>query len=157
MAILMNAETLHFVKGLDPVADAFSGTVYSDIVDFSQHQEMLFVVYKAAGATGTSALTVQACDDISASNSTAIPFWYRAITSGDTHGTFTAATTTGFTTTAGASQLYVIGVTQEQMIASGYKYLRLKAVEDANDPVLGGILIIGCQPIHATAHNSIID
>ena len=24
---------LHFVKGLDPVADAFSGTVYSDIIE----------------------------------------------------------------------------------------------------------------------------
>lgn len=157
MATLTNLETLHFVKGLDPVADAFSGTVYSDVVDMKEHYEMLFVIYKAAGATGTSAITVQACDDTTPSNRTAVPFWYRAITTGDTHGAMTAATTTGFTTTAGASQLYVIGVTQEQLISSGYRYVQLKAVEDANDPVLGGILIIGAQPVHATAHSSIID
>lgn len=157
MATLTNLETLHFVKGLDPVADAFSGTVYSDVVDMKEHYEMLFVIYKGAGATGTSAITVQACDDTTPSNRTAVPFWYRAITTGDTHGAMTAVAATGFTTTAGASQLYVVGVTQEQLISSGYRYVQLKAVEDANDPVLGGILIIGAQPVHATAHSSIID
>jgi len=155
--MILNTEILHLVKGLDPVADAFSGTVYSDIVDMKDHREIIFVIYKGVGTTGTSTITVEASDDNAGSNVSAVPFWYRAITTGDTHGTLTAATTAGFATTAGSSQLYIIGVTQEQAISSGYRYVRLKAVEVVDSPVLGGILIIGSQPVHATAHSSIID
>lgn len=139
-------EKLHFVKGLDPVADFMAGTVYSDIVDFSLHQEILFVIYKGVGTTGTSTITVEASDDISGSNVSAIPFKYKAVTSTDLQGAVTTATTSGFTTTAGSSQIYVIEVIPEEMAASGYQYVRLKAVESANDPVLGGILVIAGEP-----------
>ena len=65
---------LHFVKGFDPVADAFAATVYSDIIEVAG-QGIGFVIYKGVGTTGTSTITVEACDDISASNSTAVVFW----------------------------------------------------------------------------------
>lgn len=133
----------HFMKGLDPVADAFASTVYSDIVDFRDYHSLVFVVYKGVGTTGTSTLTVEASDDTSGSNTTAIPFRYKAITSGDTEGALTAATTSGFTTTAGSSQLYLIEVDQQEMGDTGYNYVRLKAVESADDPVVGAVLIIG--------------
>lgn len=136
---------LHLVKGLDPVADAFDGTVYSDIINMKNHEEITFVIYKGVGTTGTSTITVEACDDASASNSAAIAFDYQAITSGDTHGAMTAATTTGFTTTAGSSQLYLIRV-KAQALSNNYGYVRLKAVEVANSPVLGGILAILSGP-----------
>jgi len=136
---------LHLVKGLDPVADAFDGTVYSDIINMKNHEEITFVIYKGVGTTGTSTITVEACDDVSASNSAAIAFDYQAITSGDTHGAMTAATTAGFTTTAGSSQLYLIRV-KAQALSNNYGYVRLKAVEVANDPVLGGILAILSGP-----------
>ena len=139
-------EQLHAVKGLDPVADAFSGTVASDVIDFSLHQEVLFVIYKGVGTTGTSVITVEACDNTTPSTTSAIPFKYKAITSTDLQGAVTTATASGFTTTAGSSQIYVIEVIPEEMSASGYQYVRLKAVEDTNNPVLGGILILAGAP-----------
>src|SRR5690606_17891631 len=136
------SQYVHFVKGLDPVADAFNGTVSSDIVNMKDYSHATFVVYKGVGATGTSTITVEACDDTSGSNTTAIPFRYKAITSGDTEGSLTTATAAGFTTTAGSSQIYVIEVAAEELGDTGYGYVRLTATEVANDPVLGGILIL---------------
>ena len=85
----------HLVKGLDPVADAFAGTKYTDVVDFKNHNIVEFYIYKGVGTTGTSTVTVEACDDTTPSNTTAVTFRYQAITSGDTHGALTAATTAG--------------------------------------------------------------
>ena len=136
----------HLVKGLDPVADAFAGTVYSDIVSMSGHNVCQFIIYKGVGATGTSTVTVEACDDVSASNVSAVTFRHAAITSGDTHGTYTTDTTAGFTTTAGSSQIYKIDVDAQALAASGYEFVRLKMVEVANDPVLGGVLINLLEP-----------
>ena len=48
-------------------------------------------------ATGTSTITIEACDDVSASNVSAIPFKYQKQTgSDDTYGALTSATTAGF-------------------------------------------------------------
>lgn len=136
----------HLVKGLDPVADAFSGTVYSDIISLAMRHHIEFVIYKGVGATGTSTITIEASDDVSGSNVSAVPFHYQAITTGDTHGALTAATATGFVTSAGSSQLYKICLDSQALAASGYKYVRLKAVESVDSPVLGGILAILSEP-----------
>lgn len=135
-------ERLQLIKGLDPVADAFSGTVYSDVVNVKNLGKVLFVLVVGVGTTGTSTITVQACDDVTPSNRTAIPFRYREILTGDTEGTITAATATGFTTTAGSSKLIAVEIDESDLAATGYGYVQLKAVESANDPVLGGILVI---------------
>jgi hypothetical protein len=74
-ALLM--EQLHFVKGIDPVADVFDTTQYSDVVDMSEYNRALFAIYIGVGATGTSTLTVEACDDIVPTNVSAVPFYYR--------------------------------------------------------------------------------
>lgn len=136
----------HLVKGIDPVADAFAGTVYSDIVSMKGHAHCQFIIIKGVGTTGTSTITVEACDDVSASNTTAVPFSYQAITSGDTAGDFTTVADTGFATTAGSSQLYAIYVDWDDIVATGYGYVRLAAVEVADDPVLGGVLINLLEP-----------
>jgi hypothetical protein len=136
----------HPVKGLDPVADAFAGTVSSDVVNMKRHAHVTFLVYKGVGTTGTSTITVEACDDVTPSNTSAIPFHYRAYTSGDTPGTLTAAASTGFATTAGSSQLYVIEVDNKALSDSGYNYVRLKAVEVVDSPVVGAILILLSEP-----------
>jgi len=137
---------LHVAKGIDPVADAFSGTVYSDIFSMRRHGNITFVIYKGVGATGTSTITVEACDDVSGSNVSAVAFKYQAITTGDTHGSMTDATSAGFTTTAGSSQLYKIMCDASALLASGYGFIRLKAVESVDSPVLGGILAIMGEP-----------
>jgi hypothetical protein len=134
-------EHAHFIKGLDPVADAFSGTVYSDIVNMKNFAKAVFQLYKGVGTTGTSTITVEACDDVAGSNVVAIPFRYRAITTNDSQGNLNQATAAGFTTTAGSSQMYLIEVDENAMGASGYQYVRLKAVEVVDSPVLGGITI----------------
>jgi hypothetical protein len=135
------SETAHYVKGIDPVADAFSGTAATDIVNAEAYHKTQFIMYTGAGVTGTSVLTVQACSDVSASATTAVPFRYRAITSDDTQGALTAATTSGFTTTAGASQIYVVEVDNDELAATGYGYVRLVATESADAPQLGCVLI----------------
>ena len=142
--------TDHPVKGLDPVADAFSGTVYSDVVNLANYASAEFTIYKGVGATGTSTITMEACDNAAGANPVAVPFYYQAYTGvDDLPGVVTAAAAAGFDTTAGSSQLYEIQV-DSQRLPSGKNWLRLKAVEVVNDPVLGGILIELEGPRYAT-------
>lgn len=140
-------QTGHIVQGLAPVADAFSGTVYSDVFNMKNYKGCTFIVYKGVGTTGTSTITVSACDDTTPSNRTAIPFRYRANTTSDTWGAVTAATTTGFTTSAGSNHIYEIIVDADELGDTGYGYVELKLVEVANDPVLGGILWVGHESL----------
>jgi len=140
-ALLM--ERLAFVKVLDPVADAFDSTPTTDIINMKNLSRILFVVHIGVGATGTSTFTVEACDDVSASNVSAIPFYYREITTGDTEGAIALKASTGVVDTAGSSKILLIEVREDALAASGYGYVRVKAVESVNSPVLGGILAIG--------------
>ncbi len=146
----------HIVHGLAPVADAFSGTVRSDVFNMKNYNGCTFLIYKGVGTTGTSTITVNACDNTTPSNRTAIPFKYRANTSSDTWGAVTVATTAGFTTTAGSNHMYEIIVDGDELGDTGYGYVELTATEVVDSPVLGGILWIGhdpkqCQDVPATA------
>lgn len=136
------------VKGLDAVANAFASTVYSDIVNMTNWDSVLFILHKGVGTTGTSTLTVEACDDVSASNTTAVPFYYKTFitSSSDVGSVLTRATTTGFLTTAGSSQLYGVEVRGQDLASTGYQYVRLKCVESVASAVLGGIIIIMGNP-----------
>ncbi len=149
-------DQLHFFKGLDPVADAFDGTVYSDIVE-CWGGGVLFIIIKGVGTTGTSTITVEACDDVTPTNSTAVAFMYRTCTTGDTWGSWTQATTAGFATTAGSSQLYQVYVPQSELASEGYGYARLAAVEVVNAAVLGGILGAVVDLKYGPAPESLID
>jgi len=143
----MKHTMLHLIKGLDPVADAFDGTVYSDIISCRNFKTIAFVIFKGAGAVGTSKITVNASNNIVAGAETAIPFRYQRINPGDTHSTLTKCTAAGgFTTTAGSSEMYIIYVNASDVGATGYEFCRLSAVEVANAEVLGGILAIGLDP-----------
>lgn len=136
----------HVVHGIAPVADAFAGTVASDVFNMENYHGCTFYVYKGVGTTGTSTITVEACDYTTPSNTTAIPFRYRVNTSSDTWGAVQTATTAGFATTAGSNHIYEIIVDGDELGDTGYGYVRLKAVEVVNDPVLGGVLWIGHEP-----------
>jgi hypothetical protein len=135
---------MHIVPVLYPVADAFAGTVNTDIVEV-QGEGVLFVLTKGVGTTGTSTLTVDACDDTTPSNTSTVPFKYRISTTPDVWGNWTDVAATGFATTAGSNQVYQVWAAAEEFGASGYAYARLSAVEVANDPVLAGVnaIIIG--------------
>ena len=142
MTLMM--ENLHFAKGIDPIADAFAGTVNSDVYSMRGHGRGLFVVYVGDGATGTSTLTVEACDDVTPSNTTAIGFWYREITSTDVQGAITRAAAAGFVTTAGSSKIVLVEVDAKDLAddGGGFGFVRLHAVESVNSPVLGGVMFI---------------
>ena len=149
---MLMLQHMHAIKGLDPVADAFDNatTPASDVVNMKNWQNVVFTVYYGVGATGTQTWTVEACDDVVPTNTSAIPFHYRQTLSGDTSGALTAATATGFTVTAGSSKIVEIEVEAQALAALGYGFVRLKqSAEPVNSPCLGGILIQLCNPRYA--------
>lgn len=129
----------HFVNALVPVADAFAGTKETDIIRVDG-DGIEFTVYSGVGATGTSTFTVEACDDVSATATTAVPFWYKEVATdpGDTE--WTLATASGFTRTAGSNYACRIFVPADLIGQTGRAFARLKAVEVVDSAVLGGIL-----------------
>jgi hypothetical protein len=135
-------ERLQFITGKDPVADAFAGTVSSDVVDMSEFSRIVFLLHIGVGATGTSTITVEACDDVTPSNTTAVPFFYRIDHVGD-EGVIAAAAATGFATTAGSSKIVAVEVREDALADTNFQFVRLKAVEVVDSAVLGGILILG--------------
>lgn len=137
--------------GLVPVADAFSGTVASDILSMRSHNRVRFIYFWGVGATGTLTLTVEASDDVSATNTTAVAFRYRVTVAGATPGAMTTATSAGFTTTAGSSQIIELEVDAATVGATGYSFVRSKSVEVVDSPILGGILVEMLEPRHSSA------
>lgn len=150
-------EEYQFIKGLDPVADAFAGTVSSDVVDMSEFEEVAFVMHIGVGATGTSTWTVEACDDIVPTTTSAIAFHSRLIATGDTEGALTARAAAGTIPTAGSSKIFIATVREDALAASGYRYVRATCVESVDSPVLGGILVIGKKKAARAVSNSAID
>ena len=148
---MLQMSTVHALKGLDPVADVFDTVQHSDVINLKNHHNCLFTVYVGVGATGTQTFTVDACDDVTPSNTSAIPFHYRQTLTGDTPGAITAATSAGFTVTAGSSKIIEIEVESQALAASGYGYVRLTSTEVTNSPVLGGILAQLFNPRYAVA------
>lgn len=129
---------VHFVKGLDPVADFNNGTVYSDIIEV-MGDGVGFLYYKGVSAGADAAtITVQASSTIAAGATSAVPFWYKVVDTTDSG--WTAATTAGFTITSGSSQLYEIRVPKDVFGSTGYKYARLSCAENADHAVVGAIL-----------------
>jgi hypothetical protein len=148
--VAVKSLTAKYVQGLPPVADAFEGTVSSDIINLRDWGHVEFIVVRGVGVTGSSTLTVEACDDVSASNVSALPFRYRESGANtDVFGALTEATSSGFVntvTTTGSNRITVIEVDAEALGASGYGYVRLKTVQSVDSPVLGGILVRLSEP-----------
>jgi hypothetical protein len=138
------------VKGLDPAANAFAGTIYCAVTRVNNYDAVRFIYYKAVGLTGTATLTIEACDDLAGTNPVAIPFAYQAYTgANDVPGAVTQALAAGFTTIAGSSQLYVLECEMQRM--AGKQCLRLKSVEGVASPVLGGVLIEMVKPAYGVS------
>lgn len=146
MKNMLFSEKVHVVKGLDPVANAFAGTVYTDVVNMKNYGKCTFLIVKGVGATGTTVVTVLASSDVDKTATTAIPFKYRVCTTGDTWGSLTAAEAAGFTTTAGSSQRYLIEVDNKALALTGYGYVVLCMVEATAAAVLGGVDIFLSEP-----------
>ena len=146
----------HAIPVIYPVADAFNGTVTSDVVEV-QGEGVLFEITKGVGATGTSTITVLSCDNTTPSTTAAVAFQYRISTTPDIWGAWTQAATTGFATTAGSNQMYQIYVDAQKLAANNYAYAQLKAVEVVNDPVLAGVNAYIENTRYADQPESLID
>jgi len=139
-------EQLRFTQGLAPVADYDAAGVSSDIVNCENYGKVVFVIHKGVGTTGTGVLTIEASDDVSASNTTAVPYRYLEVSTADVVGTLTEAAAAGFTLTVGSNIIVVAEVDAVELSKAGYGYVRATLTESADDPVLAGILVILCEP-----------
>ena len=151
MAVRKISEVIHFGVGIAPVADVFDSTQYSDVVNLQNFGKVAFVVFTGVGATGTQTFTVEACDDVVPTNVSAVAFYSRSYYNSDVPGALTSQASAGYTVTAGSNAIHVIEIDVEALIASGYKYARMKSVEVTNSPVLGGILTMLLDP-RSTEH-----
>lgn len=139
-------ENIKYVNGaLGPVADALAGTVYSDVVSLSKYKKAAIFLKRGVGTTGTQTLTVQACDDFTPSNTEDIAFTYRRLSSGDTLGDKTAATSAGFTTAAGGADTYILEIDADAL-PEGKPNFRLKSVEVVDAAVVADVFIMLSDP-----------
>lgn len=153
-------ENYHLAMGLSPIADAFADdTVRSDVVNMKNFHSFGGIVFWGVGTTGTLTITVEACDDVVPTNTTAIPFKYRVITglinAADTHGALTQATASGVLTTAGSHQMVVVEVSAEEMGDTGYGYARIAITETVDSPLLGGIILFQGRPRYDTTTSTL--
>lgn len=145
-------DDFHVAIGRSPVADAFATTTgTSDVVNMKNFHSVTFLVFWGVGTTGTVKIQVEACDNTTPSNTTAIPFRYRVITggldAGDTAGAITVATASdGYTTTAGSHQIVVVEADASELADTGYGYVRCKCTEVVDSALLGGVLILQGKP-----------
>jgi len=121
--------------------DFLDGTVDTDVVNLGKYEKAMWIIQKGAGATGTTVVTVDSCLDVTPTASTAIAFNYWVCTTGDTYGDMQTATATGFTTTAGANQVYKVEVNAAEL-SDTHKYARLVCTEATNDPCDGSIVCV---------------
>ncbi len=125
-------------------ADMFNGNLTTDVLNMTNYGSIVFVLQKGAGAVGTATITVESCDDTSATTSTAVGFTYQASTvdAGNTWAAAVEVGAAGFTTTAGANQAYLIEIRDDQLSGTD-GYVRAVFTETANAAVEGGVVSIG--------------
>lgn len=135
MAVGRFAQEFATVLGLPPQADAFATTGISDIVNATDAEEVIFRLLLGATADNVNTITVEACDNTTPSNSTAIPFTYQLTSTEGSPGAVTVATSSGVATDGdlAANQHYTIMVDPADIEAAashaGRKYVRLVVTE----------------------------
>lgn len=142
----------HIVQGIVPAADRFAGGVSSDIVSLKDYGRVTFLIITGAieDACVSNVVTVDACDDTTPSNTTAVSFYHRSLewsTSADTWGALTAATSSGYNLTdnhAVANAVHLVTVTSDMVEAeaAGYEFVRLTIAETANKTITAAVLAI---------------
>jgi hypothetical protein len=127
--------------------DIFNGSPATDVINLHNAQGVMFIVACNANAgSGAATITIEACDNVTPSNTTAIVFRYQLISTVDIPGTLTAAATTGVTSVGTANTMLLVEVDAATVAAAtvnstvGNKFVRLKATETQSDAVDGAIL-----------------
>ena len=151
-------DQLHWTSGLVPAADCFAGGASSDIVECRSAEGVLAIIFEgdSTGGTTTGTVTVDACDDVTPTTTTAIAFYYRSSTTFDTWGAWTAATATGFVMPTGDNQMHQVYVPAAELAEEGYGYVRLTVAETVNDPVVAAVLIAVVDPRYQPAASTML-
>ncbi len=129
------------VPALYPDADRYNSDPATDVFDMRLYDHITFILTEGAGGTGTVKIQVEECDDTTPSNSTAIAFNYRVASTPDTWGALTAATSAGYTTTAGANKQVAVEVDAAEL-SDGYPYVRLQLTEVVDNPCDASVIAI---------------
>lgn len=149
-------EKKHVAMVLPPAANVFSGTVTTAPVRLSDYEQVEFLVECGAGATGTTLITAEACDDTSGTNPVAIPFEMASQAAGanadDTWSAYADQTASGFTTAAGSYRSFAIRVRARQL-PSPKQFIRLKCVEQVASAVAGAIVAVLSGPRYSQVPN----
>jgi hypothetical protein len=140
-------DQLHWTSGLVPEADRFAGGVTTVVVECRSAVGVLFIIFRgdSTGGTATGVVTVNACDDVAPTTTTAVPFWYRSSTTFDTWGAWTHVAATGFTMPTGDDQMHQVFVEASELAENGYGYAQMAISEPVNDPVDAAVLIAVIQ------------
>lgn len=144
-------EQSHTEIGIAAVADFAAADVFSDVVNMKNYGRVVFVAHWGVGTTGVVKLTAQACDDVTPSNTTAVPFYYR-INKAGVFGAVTRATAAdGVSNEAASNQVIMVEVLAEDLAAAGFQYVRLSVDETTDSPLLGGVLVMQLDPKYTPA------
>ena len=130
-------ENIHWIGGLAPDADVFAGTVYTDVFEVQGEGAVFLVWYGTNAAVGASVMTINACDDATPTNETAVAFMYRVSTTFDTWGAWTLATAAGVTVGGSADSMWEAYVPASELASEGYGYIRAVFTESVNQTADG--------------------
>lgn len=146
--------------GLASPVDTASTTVNSDVIGTKELVAIDFLVYFGTITGDTVAVTVEECDDITPTNSTAIAFTYRlgAAVGTDTDGSPTAATTSGVTIAATDDDKVLTISVDPAALTDGYPYLRVVADPGASASAVEIAIMAVARPRYASETNlSLVD
>jgi len=149
-------EQIHWIGGIVAAADVFAGDPATDVFEVQGEGAVFLVWIGTNGGSGANAMTVEACDTIVPGNTTAVAFWYKASTTLDTWGDWTAATATGFTI-SGSNSMWLVYVPASELATEGYAYVRAQFTESQSDAIPGVVLAGIVDPRFAEVPSSQID
>lgn len=154
---MKDLERLHFIGGISPDADALAGTKNSDVFEVLGEGAfaLVWLATDEGGANHRSTLTVQACDNTTPSNTSAVAFYYRSSTTFDTWGSWATASTAGITLSS-ADNMYEIYAPAGEFASAGYGYCRIHTVESSNSAV-DAMVLCGVLNPHTQPPPSLID
>lgn len=150
-------EQIHWVGGIAPAADVFAGNPSTDEVEVLGEGFVALIWMGTNGGTDAPNVKVYACDDTASQNSEAVAFYYKASTSLDTWGDWTAATSDGFSVSGTSNNLYIIYAPAAEFASEGYGYAKLTFTESGSDGVYGMVLQGVVNPRYQEQPSSLLD
>lgn len=145
----------HVLQGIVPASAALNTN--SQVINLTNYQSCSIFIIKGAGAVGTGTITVDACDNLTPSNTAKAPFKYRRCIGGgiatDAWGAVTDRTALqSFVTAAAANDMYEIIVDPADIgnvvvnAARGRRFCRLSVVQVDATAVLWSVLVVLSDP-----------